>query len=279
MYSNGALKTLVFVRRLERETAKSLNPKAMTDPNDLLNIKQAAEFLNVSETSLRRWTNSGRLSCMRVGLRRERRFRRGDLLALLESEPTSEQARSGPRPAPTERDVSDGLAVPRGVHLCVLYASDEGRERLASTFLLDGLRLGSACFLVAAPEIRSEITNKMAALRPSLHSDIGEGRLTLTEHGKSGAALLNYYERHLLAGMKAGVVDFRVVGIMHSFQRRIGSTALVEFEVDFDHRIMRRFPVTTLCLYDARLFTGVECLQALNGHRDSLRFPADRWIA
>jgi excisionase family DNA binding protein len=263
----------------EREAAKSLNPKAMTDPDDLLDIKQAAKLLNVSETSLRRWTNSGRLPCMRVGLRRERRFRRGDLVALLESDPKSEKAPSGTQTGPIEGDGNDGLAVPQGAHLCVLYASDEGRERLASTFLLDGLRLGSACFLVAAPEIRREIVSKMTATWPRIDADIGDGRLTLTEHGKSGAALLNFYERHFLAAIKAGVHDFRVVGIMHSFQRRIGSSALVEFEADFDHRIMRRFPVTTLCLYDARLFSGVECLQALNGHRDSLRYPADRWIA
>src|SRR5438094_957820 len=37
------------------------------DPEQLLNIKQAAELLNVSEISLRRWTNEGRLACRRVG--------------------------------------------------------------------------------------------------------------------------------------------------------------------------------------------------------------------
>src|SRR5207245_1260423 len=55
------------------------------DPEQLLNIKQAAELLNVSEISLRRWTNEGRLACRRVGGRRERRFRRQDLLDFLEN--------------------------------------------------------------------------------------------------------------------------------------------------------------------------------------------------
>jgi len=48
----------------------------MSEPHEYLNIEQAARLLNVSETSLRRWTNSGRLACLRVGRRRERRFRR-----------------------------------------------------------------------------------------------------------------------------------------------------------------------------------------------------------
>src|SRR2546430_5559444 len=72
---------------------------------ELLDIAQAAAFLHVSPMSLRRWTNSGRLPCFRVGGRRERRFRRADLLALLE--------RSG-----------EPMRAPRAAgHLCGLYTS------------------------------------------------------------------------------------------------------------------------------------------------------------
>jgi len=59
----------------------------MSDPDNLLDISQAARFLQVSETSLRRWTNAGQLACLRVGLKRERRFRRADLLAFMEDQP------------------------------------------------------------------------------------------------------------------------------------------------------------------------------------------------
>ncbi len=58
--------------------------RAIPQEPELLDIAQAAAFLHVSPMSLRRWTNSGRLPCFRVGGRRERRFRRADLLALLE---------------------------------------------------------------------------------------------------------------------------------------------------------------------------------------------------
>src|SRR5258706_7304685 len=63
-------------------------------PAELLDIREAAALLRVSETSLRRWTNAGRLPCLRVGGRRERRFRRGDLLAFLSGE-----AATGPSPS------------------------------------------------------------------------------------------------------------------------------------------------------------------------------------
>src|SRR2546427_4331212 len=82
---------------------------AMTQQSELLDIAQAAAFLHVSQMSLRRWTNSGRLPCFRVGGRRERRFRRADLLAFLE--------RSG-----------EPIRAPQGPgHLCGLYTSMAGR--------------------------------------------------------------------------------------------------------------------------------------------------------
>lgn len=45
----------------------------------LLDVKDAAAFLNVSEMTIRRWTNSGRLKCYRLGGRRDRRFQKSDL--------------------------------------------------------------------------------------------------------------------------------------------------------------------------------------------------------
>src|SRR2546425_9689546 len=98
---------------------------------ELLDIAQAAAFLHVSPMSLRRWTNSGRLPCFRVGGRRERRFRRADLLAFLE--------RSG-----------EPIRAPQGPgHLCGLYTSMAARERWAAAFLAAGLEAGAISFLAA----------------------------------------------------------------------------------------------------------------------------------
>ncbi len=49
----------------------------------LLTIAEAAEFLNVSKVTVRRWTNEGRLPCLRVGPRKERRFIKAELQKLL----------------------------------------------------------------------------------------------------------------------------------------------------------------------------------------------------
>jgi excisionase family DNA binding protein len=86
----------------------------MNDQEDLLDIKQAARYLQVSETSLRRWTNSGQLACLRVGRKRERRFRRADLLAFMEYQPArnstpdpAAQTAGSPALMPPERNDVD----------------------------------------------------------------------------------------------------------------------------------------------------------------------------
>jgi len=57
--------------------------------SQLLTIEEAAHFLNVSKTTLRRWTKLGTLPCVRVGARRERRFEQSDLSRLLDTDAPS----------------------------------------------------------------------------------------------------------------------------------------------------------------------------------------------
>src|SRR3989475_10809828 len=156
--------------------------------DDVLDIKQAAQFLKVSETALRRWTNAGRLACLRVGRKRERRFRRTDLLAFVEQQPLAGAALSW---------------LPRS-HMCGLYASDLGRVNLAVAFLADGSQPGSVSYLAAAPEARDQILAHLERRRPSLHADIDAGRLVLSEYAASPPAQLHYWETTLAAATRAG---------------------------------------------------------------------------
>src|SRR5437870_12814311 len=103
----------------------------MAHEPELLDIAQAAVFLHVSQMSLRRWTNPGRLPCFRVGGRRERRFRRADLLAFL--------GRSG-----------EPIRAPQGPwHLCVLSTSMPALERRAAAFMAWWLGAGAVYFSAA----------------------------------------------------------------------------------------------------------------------------------
>jgi excisionase family DNA binding protein len=252
----------------------------LIDDAELLDIKQAAALLGVSETSLRRWTNAGLLASLRIGGRRERRFRRGDLLAFMEEHPVAAAKTGEARENhPAGEVMIAGLSVPLGAHLCGLYAGDDGRAALAAGFLADGLRRGSVCYLVGSPKAREGTLARLRAGGQSVERDLDDGMLVLGEYGATAQEQCQYFEETLAAATRAGARTFRVAGDVISFRANAGARAVLEYEAAYEHRIARRFPVVTLCQYDVRSFSGADLLDVLKGHRDSLRYPAERWMA
>lgn len=57
----------------------------MDNNSKLLRIKQAAEMLGVNPQTLRRWDNDGRLTAVRLGKRKDRRYKIEDLRKIIES--------------------------------------------------------------------------------------------------------------------------------------------------------------------------------------------------
>jgi transcriptional repressor of dcmA and dcmR len=251
----------------------------MTDENDLLDIGEAAQFLSVSETSLRRWTNAGMLSCLRVGRRRERRFRRGDLLTFLEQSPADPRPSRNKSLSSAPRVVEEVGATPHGSHPCGIYGSDAGRITLFTPFLLEGLREGSVCFLIAPSRTRKEIVKNLEDLRPSLPSDIKEGRLVLAEYQRSATAHWRFLATHLNKAQRGGASSLRVAGDMIGLREHVSPEELVTYEAGLDDRIVAKFAVALLCAYDARKFSGVELLNALKTHRETFRYPLGRLLA
>jgi excisionase family DNA binding protein len=253
---------------------------AMADRDELLDIKQAADFLNVSETSLRRWTNAGRLACLRVGRKRERRFRRADLMAFMEEQPAEGLGGNGGSDASRSRHTAaDRTAGGVGNHLCGLYRSDEGRAKLATSFLADGLHQGSVCFLTALPKVREEILAHLEAEHPTLGQDVDAGRLVLSKYHMSAGAQYDYCQSHFVEALRGGARSLCAVGDMGGFFHTIGAGALVDYEAGYERFIARRYPVATLCAYDARVFSAIDVVNALEVHADTLRYAAERVIA
>ena len=157
----------------------------MSDTERLLDIKEAAEFLNVSETSLRRWTNSGRLACLRIGRRRERRFRHADLLAFTELDQSVERAPPARVSRADSRTVAERVSVTHGTHLCGLYSTDEDRVRLGAQFLAGGLAPTGFCYVFGAESARASIVNELERREPSVARDRENGRLITGEYAPS----------------------------------------------------------------------------------------------
>ncbi len=78
-----------------------------------------------------------------------------------------------------------------------------------------------------------------------------------------------------MAALRRGARSVRVVGTeVGPFAR---FSELIEYEEGYE-RLSRRFPVVTLCQYDARKRSGVELCSILKHHADVFRYPVDRLL-
>lgn len=242
----------------------------MRDREGFLDIKQAARFLNASETSLRRWTKAGLLACVRIGGKRERRFRRADLLAFVEEQPVPRSTSSAPPDRAEGRHpvVAQTSPPTHGSHRCALYASDDDRRSQAVRFLADGLRLGNKCFLVAEPDTRDPVLARLEKDHPTLQADIDAGRLVLSAYEASVAAQLDYWETNFVAAARAGAHSLYVVGDVTGGRLANGRTIdeVVAYEDGYNRLLRRQFPVVTLCQYDVRRLTGRDVLKLISRH-------------
>ena len=233
--------------------------------SSLLNTKEAAHFLRVSEASIRRWSDSGLLPAQRVGRRRERRFAQGDLQRFLERPPSES------RPATPELASVNvgGASVALRTHLAPIYSSDPGRLRLSVPFMVDGLRAGQPCFLVAAGALLELYMDALSDEHINVAAAIDSGRLVIIPGpGASVAEALSNWERLFGKALAGGPTVLRVLGEMLCERSVFGSDAtLMAYEEAYEV-MAKRFPVVTLCQYDAREFDGEIMLRVLKSHPD-----------
>lgn len=246
----------------------------------LLNIKQAARLLNVSEVSLRRWTRTGALACFRVGPKQERRFRREDLDAFLKNDAApSPMGHERMQTAGSTRTEPEGICIDHGSHVCSLYENDVGRTKLAVPFLLEGLRAGELCFLVTPKEGQDIILPPLESIWPDLHKEIARGRLVVLDGAESGSAMYDYFKNTFVNETQSGNRRLRVVGDMvWAVEKRLGIDQLIDFELRYNQFLAHRFPVASLCQYDARKFSGVAILDALKCHEDTFQYAFNRFL-
>jgi transcriptional repressor of dcmA and dcmR len=240
--------------------------------DDLLSIREAAALLGVTETSLRRWTDSGRLACYRLGLKRERRFRRSDLLAFIEHQPAAASLTSG---TTSRTDLIGGVPVEQGTHLCSLYSSDSAPTKLAVGFLADGLGPETAAFLFATNEAAAPVVAQLTGATTNEASK----HLTVMEYQSTPAAQLETFEKVFVAAVRRGCRSLRVVGIgakAKLFHQKPFSK-VTDYESAYA-KLAQRFPVVTLCQYDARRYTGAQLCEVLKCHPDVFRYPPERLL-
>ena len=236
----------------------------------MLSTREAAQRLGVSEASVRRWSDTGRLPVKRTGKRRERRFAAehvDGLAGQLRAAPLASPSLSSPK-----RLVLAGQVLEVPFHLPAFYDTDAGRTRLTVPFLADGLRAGQPCFLVAQGE---ELDAYLVALdaQPGVDVDqaLASGALTVVgAPGRTVAEALEFWETNLWAALDRHVTLMRAVGEMVSERMTFESEReMLAYEVAFN-MTGRRFPAAVICQYDVRKFSGKALLAALRAHPDIL---------
>jgi excisionase family DNA binding protein len=241
---------------------------------NLLTIEDAAGYLNVSKISLRRWTNSGRLRCFRVGVRGERRFSKADLDEFLAAEGAAPRQ---PIAAALD-DAQPGAAVPRrsnGNHVSLHFSNSDEQYAMLRPYLLKHVRLGAPILYIRDSTPPARLMNLMRSDRLEPEDLVRRGLLRVVPSSdvylldgrfstERTLALIENSIREMLSG---GRNTAFVTGEMSWYFS--GATGVEEI-LDYEQRvngIANRYPrVTIVCQYSMERFDSAMTLGTLCAH-------------
>ena len=238
----------------------------MPEKQRFLTITEAAEFLQVSEISLRRWTNSGKLRCFRVGGRSERRFLKEDLLAFMRTMDIQHE----PQMAETNSDT-----VFEERHICLFFVNRDEQWQMMRTYLLEHLGAGVPVLYIqdsTPPERLMELLRAEGLPADDLVTG-GLLRILKPEEaylltGRFDAQrMLAFMESAILGALAAGYNRVFLTGEMTwSLPNAPGAESMMQYETLLNPLVDRYPGVTIVCQYDLRRFDGPSVLDALLTH-------------
>jgi len=240
----------------------------MPEKQRFLTITEASEFLQVSETSLRRWTNSGKLRCFRVGGRSERRFLKEDLLAFMQT------MNLQPEPPVTETETNtDTLSEER--HICLFFVNQDEQWQMMRPYLLEHLGTG-------VPVLYIQDSTPPGRLKELLHAEglpvndlITRGLLRILPPEDAYLLTGRFDDQRMLAFMESAILGALAAGynrvfltgeMTWSLQNAPGSESMMHYE-SLLNPVVDKYPgVTIVCQYDLKRFDGPSVLDALLTH-------------
>ncbi len=242
----------------------------MQNKQRFLTISEAADFLHVSEVSLRRWTNSGKLRCFRVGGRNERRFLVEDLIAFMPSEDTQLEQQVDEIEA-----VGDSATDYTERHISLFFRNQEEQWQLIRPYLVDYLNAG-------APTVYLQHSTSSEQLMQRLHDEglpldklIARGLLRVLPPAQSyllpgkfdAQRMLDFIETAIVTALEAGHKRVLMTGEMTwSLQGTPGAEEMATYEDQLNPLVDKYPAVTIVCQYDLKRFSGDVILEALLTH-------------
>jgi excisionase family DNA binding protein len=240
----------------------------MPEKHRFLTITEAAEFLHVSETSLRRWTNRGKLRCFRVGERGERRFLVEDLLKFMVSGKAAKEV-----PSAASEVIADIVAQER--HICLFFRNVEEQWQMMRHYLLDHLggnvpvlyihdgtppeRLKELLYAEGLP-VDDLIAHGLLEILPPSQAYLLTGRFDVQR-------MLAFMEAAILRAMAGGHQRVFLTGEMTwSLPNAPGAEGMMTYEALLNPLVEKYPAVTIVCQYDLRRFDAASMLDALLTH-------------
>lgn len=252
----------------------------MTEKQRFLTIAETAEFLHVSEISLRRWTNSGKLRCFRIGGRNERRFLMDDLLAFMPS--------TDSQPELAKQRTAETQMIPAREshkrHICLFFLNPDEQWQLLRPYILEYLRANVPVLYVqdtTPPERLMELLRAEGLLVEDL---IPRGLLRvlppeqayLLGGGFDAQRMLSFMEAAILGALEVGYTRILITGEMTwSLEAGLDAEQLQTYEAQLNPMVEKYPAATIICQYDLRRFDGPGVLDALLTH-PSVHVPLGR---
>jgi excisionase family DNA binding protein len=249
----------------------------MPEKQRFLTIAEAGEFLHVSETSLRRWTNSGKLRCFRVGGRGERRFLVEDLMEFMASGKVQQE------PPSTANGIgNDRASLER--HICLFFVNQDEQWQMMRPYLLEHLGMGVPVLYIQDSTPPERLLELLRAEGWPVDELIARGLLRIIPPDQAylltgrfdAQRMLAFMESAILAALAAGYNRLFLTGEMTwSLPNAPGAEGMMHYEALLNPLVDKYAGVTIVCQYDLRRFDGPSVLDALLTH-PSVHVPSGR---
>ena len=240
----------------------------MADGKEMLTLDEAAHYLGVSKTSLRRWTNDGQLSCHRIGLRNERRFERQMLEAFLAGR---KERASVDFPGASRQPAS---GAPRE-HFGFFFRNPSEQWEGFRTYFLDYYRSGMPTIYLHNASTREQIADRVrgegidpdVALERGLLRLVHARDLYLQQGAFSADFMIAFVRRTMIALRAEGYPRILLTGEMDwYFSGEKGVEEIHAYEYRLN-ALLDEYPNSTIvCQYDISRFDAEATLAACCTH-------------
>jgi len=239
------------------------------EKDKFLTIQEAAEFLKVSKITLRRWSNTGKLSCFRIGARNERRFKLEDLMGLISDSSSIEQ----PSQLIQGQEKNKVKGCVAG-HVSSYYRDETEQWQILKPYFQEFLTPASKIIYIHDNDEQTFVKNSIFhGFDP--RDLIRKGQLELFSSKETylldnvfiPERMLLFWQIKIAHFMKEGTEKIFLSGEMAWALRGLpGCQLLSDYESELDQFLSHYPKVTVLCQYPLRHFSGESIVDSMCKH-------------